>query len=92
MKEFRLTVDFSPGLFEFQILGRKKDGKVSCNLFLALSVLKLWVLLGILKGVKKSLNESGSLLLMHLCINIEVEYWKMSLNFRRPNIEKIGSV
>ena len=29
---------------------------------------------------------------MHLCINIEAEYWKMSLNFRRPNIEKIGSV
>ena len=74
MKEFKFTVDFSPGLLEFQIFGRKKDGKVSRNLFLALYVLKLLVLFGILNGVKKFRNESGSLLLMHLCMNMEAEY------------------
>ena len=92
LKDFKFSVDFMPGLFEFQIFGRKNEGKVSRNLFLALSVLKLLVLFGIVKGVKKSRKESGSLLLIHLCMNIEAEYWKMSLNFRRPNIEKIGSV
>ena len=36
LKEFELSVDFMPGLFEFQIFGRKNEGNVSRNLFLAL--------------------------------------------------------
>ena len=92
LKEFRLIVDFRLVLLEFQIVGRKKEGKFSRNLFLARLVLKLWVLLGLLRGVKKSWKDSGSLLLMYLCMNIEELYWNISLNFNIPNVEKIGSV
>ena len=49
-----LIVDFRLRPFEFQITGRKKVGKSSRNFFLARLVLKLWVLFGLLKGVKKS--------------------------------------
>ena len=92
MNDLKLIVDLMPRLFVFHIFGRKNEGKVSRNLFLAFEFLKLWDLFGILNGVKKFWKESGNLLLMHLCMNSEEEYWKVSLNFRRRNFEKIGSV
>ena len=60
LNEFRLTVDFMPILFAFQIFGRKKEGKFSRNLDFARSISKLWVLFGLLRGLKKLSNESGN--------------------------------
>ena len=74
LKEPKLIVAFRLRVLEFQITGRKKEGKFSRNFFLARLVLKLWVLFGLLKGVKKSRKDSGSLLLMYLCMNIEELY------------------
>ena len=71
LKDFRLMVDFRLGIFAFQFTGRKKEGKFSRNLLLARLVWKLCVLFGLLRGVKKLSKDSGSLLFIYLCMNIE---------------------
>ena len=61
--------DFKSRRKLFQVLGRVTFGNESKNLQNVFSSLKLWVLLGLNKGVNISLKDTGKMLFLYLCLS-----------------------
>ena len=84
--------DFKSRRKLFQVLGRVTFGNESKNLQNVFSSLKLWVLLGLDKGVNISLKDTGKMLFLYLYKKIPVLSLKRSSAFKIFNLAKIGSV